>query len=54
MRIWRPCDDCVHRDDCDLAKGCRQWQAYFRAYWRELRRVCMARIGCAGFSPKED
>lgn len=37
-KIHRPCNTCAHEHNCEEVKGCRQWKAYFRAYWRELRR----------------
>lgn len=37
-KIYRPCDTCVHEFDCELFGGCRQWKAYFRAYWWALRK----------------
>lgn len=40
-KIYRPCDSCIHELDCELADGCRQWKAYFRAYWRALRRQAL-------------
>ena len=37
-KIFRPCDDCVHADSCGSHNGCYAWKAWFRAYWRALRR----------------
>lgn len=38
MRIYRPCDTCIHEKYCDMDRGCYQWKCYFRAYWAALRK----------------
>lgn len=37
--IFRPCDECSHCGKCKYERGCWQWKTWFRAYWKELRRL---------------
>ena len=40
-KIWYPCKTCEFEHTCQADTGCKQWKAWFRAYWRELRRVAL-------------
>lgn len=37
-KIYRLCGMCAYEETCDLKRGCRQWQCWFRAYWSALRK----------------
>lgn len=37
-KIYRPCSQCYDEETCRMTLGCYRWKAWFRAYWKELRR----------------